>query len=106
MYVQTTGGLGQPGGTQDLEARSLRRILDNGLEIQAEIDGRKVNIYLAPSAAKLPYFPQRLPESREYRALPVDERAKVAVTVDRIFRQATGIVRKLDPKNPKDKPWI
>ena len=106
MYVQTAVKLGQPAGNQNPEQRSLRQLLENGLEIQTEIEGRKVHIYLAPSAAKLPYLPERRPESREYWALPRDERAKVAVTVDRIFKQATGIARKLDPKNPKDKPWI
>jgi hypothetical protein len=65
-----------------------------------------VHIYWPPSVAKLPYLPARRPESREYWALPRDERAKVAVTVNRIFKQATGIVRNLNPKNPKDKPWI
>jgi len=106
MYMKTAVGLGQPARNQNQEERQLRQLLKNGLEIDPEIDGRKVHIYLAPSVAKLPYFPKRSPSSREYWALPGDERAKVTATVDQIFRQTTGVVRKLDPKSPQDKPWV
>jgi hypothetical protein len=106
MYVRTAVGLGQPSRKQNPEERLLRQLVENGLNVKAEIDGRGVSIRWDPGVAEAPYFPERHPESREYWGLPRDERAKVALTTSRIFKQATGIVRKLNPKNPKDKPWI
>jgi hypothetical protein len=106
MYVRTAIGLGQPERKQNPEERLLRQVLENGLQFQAEIAGRVRDIKLSPGVARSPYLPKRHPESRAYWALPRDEHARVAATVSRIFKEATRIVRNLNPKNPKDKPWI
>jgi len=49
-----------------------------------------------------PYIPGKM--SLLYHGLASAERAKVSEEVDRIFRMETGIVRKLDWKDPKDRP--
>ena len=84
----------------------LQQVLKNGLRIQATIEGRAWDIKLPPEVASSPDISQRHPECREYWALPSAEHDKVAATVSRIFKEATGIVPDLDPKDPKDKPWI
>jgi hypothetical protein len=106
MYLSKALGLGQPVHTQASEELVLRQLLKTGLKINMVIDERNVDFFLSPAMAKDPYFPKRSPEAREYWMLPQDERKKVTAVVDRIFREATGISRKLDPKNPKDLPWI
>lgn len=95
-----------PKRTQNPEERLLRQVLANGLQFRAEIEGGLREIKLPPGVARSPYVPERHPEDREYWALPGDERAKVAAIVSRNFKQATGIVRKLDPRDPKDESWI
>jgi hypothetical protein len=79
MYILTAAGLGQPTREQTSEERLLRWVLENGLEFQTEIAGRRQRIKLSPSMARSPYIPNQHPESREYWTLPRDERAKVAV---------------------------
>jgi hypothetical protein len=106
MYISKALGLGQQVHTQASEELVLRQLLKTGLKINTVIDERNVDFFLSPTMAKDPYFPKRSSESREYWMLPEDERRKVTAIVDRVFRTATGIGRKLDPKNPKDKPWI
>ena len=106
MFVTTPQGLGQSVRKQISEARLLRQLVENGLNIEVEIDGRKLDISWDPGVAVAPYLPKRHPESQAYWALPRDERAKVASITNRIFKQATGIARKLEPKQRQDKPWV
>jgi len=48
------------------------------------------------------YIPGEM--ARCYHKLPAEERAKVTQEVNARFREATGVERKLDWKDPKDKP--
>ncbi|HEY8094882.1 MAG TPA: hypothetical protein VIE65_02155 [Methylobacter sp.] len=93
-------------GEKNAEDSLLKQILDNGLQFQADIAGKIRDIKLSPQVARTLYIPKQHPESQEYRALSGGERAKVAEIVNRNFKKATRIDRKLDPKNPSDKPWI
>lgn len=104
MYVKPAVRLGQFAGKQD--EHLLSQILRNGLRFHAEIEGSSHDILLSPEVLRSPYIPKNHPESQEYWSLPQAERAKVAATVSRIFKEATGIVRNLNPKDPRDKPWI
>jgi hypothetical protein len=106
MYLQTVAGLGQPSGVQAAEKSRLKQLMQNGLDLSTEVGGRRLRIYWDPGVAAAPYYPRQHPESQAYAALPRDQRASVAATVNQIFRQATGIARKLDPQNAKDKPWV
>lgn len=106
MYVRVQDGLGQAKEERSLEERLLKRVLKEGIDFNTTIGGKRAGITLRPKDAKFPYLPNRHPESRAYGALPPVERARVAKIVDRIFKEGTGIVRKLDEKDPKDRPWI
>jgi hypothetical protein len=106
MYISKVTGLGPRVNNQVSEDLALSQLIKSGLRISTVIDERSVDISLSPDMAKLPYDPKSSLESRKYWMLSDDDRRKVTVIVDRVFREATGIVRKLDPRNPKDLPWI
>lgn len=106
MYVLKAAGLGQSGRDKPTEEDFLRAIRVNGLRFQVELAGKMRDILLAPGITDSPYISSGHPESQAYWALSKDERAKVAATVNQIFQQATTIQRKLDQKNPRDKPWV
>jgi hypothetical protein len=106
MYERLISGLGQSLGDPNTEKQLLARVRQKGIDIQTEVDGNKFRIAWDRKVADTPYYPDNHPEFLQYWALDDAERKKVAATTDRIFIQATGLTRKLDPKNLKDKPWI
>jgi hypothetical protein len=106
MYAKTSDGVGQAARKTNAEDNLLRQALASGLRFQAEIEGRMRNIQLPPSVLRSPYLPEMHRESGVYQALSRDERAKVAATVSRIFKQGTGIIRNLNPRSAKDITWV
>jgi hypothetical protein len=106
MYLSTAIGLGQPANIQDSERGVLKQLLETGLSVNSDVYGQRIDMPLPPTMAKLPYSAKHIPEAQEYWRLPEHERKNVTDIVDRVFREATGISRKLDPKNPKELPWI
>jgi hypothetical protein len=65
--------------------------------------GERARYRVAPAAWKR-YTPGDL--SAVYRALNATERMAVDKDVDHLFALKTGVKRKIDPANPRDKPYV